>query len=128
MAEKPFSEKEIKEPKKDDVVGETQQLIDDKELELAKESSTAKILEGRLDQFKETLKDLHNHNGTNSEHVSVTDLIGFIETVTTAPTHTPRHFYEQFKIYYDDVDTPSTRRLYIYSNKAQEWSYIALTV
>jgi hypothetical protein len=81
-----------------------------------------------ISRGKGGVRDLHNHNGVSSERISITNLIGFIETVTVAPTSTPRHFYEQFKIYYDDTASPSTRRLYIYSNKAQEWSYVALTV
>jgi hypothetical protein len=41
--------------------------------------------------------------------------------VSTAPTHTPQTFVEQFVVY----ESGATRRLYIYVGTA--WRYVALT-
>lgn len=71
--------------------------------------------------------DLHNHDGVNSSRIDINNLNNFIETVTIIPTSKPRYFWEQFKIYIDDLDSPTTKRLYIYSNKAQIWNYVTLT-
>jgi len=86
-------------------------LIIEEELDVlpAKEESEVDLILSR-----QKIKDLHNHNGTNSELVSVTNLFDFIETVTTIPTHKPRFFYEQYKIYIDDLTSPTVKRLYIY--------------
>lgn len=54
-------------------------------------------------------------------------LLGMVETVTTAPTLAPRTFYEQFKLYVDDVTTPTVFRLYIFMPKINAWHYVALT-
>ena len=41
--------------------------------------------------------------------------------LTSAPTFTPKNFYESIQFY----DTGGTRRLYLYVNKT--WRYVALT-
>lgn len=41
--------------------------------------------------------------------------------ITTAPTHTPRNFYEQIEVYDDGVNF----RIYVYVNGT--WRYAALT-
>lgn len=52
------------------------------------------------------------------------DLIsGLIKTVTSAPTHIPRKFNEQFVIYQNST----TYRLYIYDALNGAWRYVALT-
>ncbi len=66
-------------------------------------------------------KDFHNHDGTNSELVSVKNLIEFIETVTTIPTVVPRKFWEQFKIYTDSLTAPTITELYFYDTGNGEW-------
>jgi len=52
---------------------------------------------------------------------------GMIRTTTTIPTKTPTKLDQQILIYYDDLTTPTDKRLYIYSNSAQAWSYVTLT-
>lgn len=101
-------------------------LLQQKEDELAKTSSTNKILQGKLNQYKDTLKDFHNHNGVNSELINILDLIGFIQIVTTVPTHTPKKFIEQLLIYTDSITSPTDTRLYIYSFKGNVWNFIQL--
>ena len=55
------------------------------------------------------------------------NLTGYIQTVTTAPSFTPKNFYDSIKIYIDDLDTPTDKRLYIYSFEAGIWNYVSLT-
>jgi len=69
----------------------------------------------------------HIHNGTDNLQVNLSDLFGAIETVTVIPTGEPTDFYGQFKIYIDDLASPTTKRLYMYSDKAQIWNHINLT-
>lgn len=71
-------------------------------------------------------RDFHNHNGINSEPISIENLRSFIETVTAIPTLKPRRFYEQFKIYMDSVTAPTDTRLYIYSFEANTWNFYQL--
>ena len=127
---KPDFFEEVKEDitKKDKTPFEEQEeLIKDKEKEFAKSSSTTKILAEKVNNFTNTLKDFHNHDGINSLKIDINNLNNFIETVTTIPTSKPRYFWEQFKIYINDLETPTTKRLYIYSNKAKIWNYVTLT-
>lgn len=55
------------------------------------------------------------------------NLQGFIKTVTTAPTVAPKTISDQVVIYVDDLASPTTKRLYIYSREAAAWFYVALT-
>lgn len=55
------------------------------------------------------------------------DIESLVETVTTIPSYVPTRLYDQIKIYIDDIDTPSVKRLYIYSNKTNAWNYSTLT-
>lgn len=55
------------------------------------------------------------------------DITNLIETVTTIPSHIPTRLYDQVKIYIDDIDSPTTKRFYIYSNKTNAWNYTTLT-
>jgi len=59
--------------------------------------------------------------------IEVRDLKDMIETTTVIPTKTPTKFFQQFKIYLDDIASPTVKRFYIYSNKSNAWYYIALT-
>jgi hypothetical protein len=53
-------------------------------------------LEANLDRLIAT----HTHNGGQSPRINLnTDIIGLFETVSTAPTATPRDIYDQIKIY-----------------------------
>lgn len=69
----------------------------------------------------------HNHNGNDQPQINLFDIFGMIETVTTIPTGEPTDLYGQVKIYIDDLDSPSTKRLYIYSTEASIWNYVSLT-
>lgn len=55
------------------------------------------------------------------------DLLGYIETVTSIPSYSPKTLDQAVKIYFDDLTSPTTKRLYIYSFEAGIWNYIALT-
>lgn len=55
------------------------------------------------------------------------NLQGFIKTTTTVPTIAPKTIADQLVIYIDDLASPSTKRLYIYSIEAGIWNYVALT-
>lgn len=46
---------------------------------------------------------------------------GFIETVTTVPTHIPSRFEQQVKFYVDSLTAPTIKKLYIYSNQTLTW-------
>lgn len=78
-------------------------------------------------------KDYHNHDGVNSNRIDFTDLIGFVDTVTSTTQITaskPRFASEQIKIYLNNATpggTITTKRIYIYSHKAQRWFYFDLT-
>jgi hypothetical protein len=61
-----------------------------------------------------------------SNLVNLLKLTNIIETVTTIPTKVPTKFYDQVKIYYDAATSPSTMRLYIYSNLDNNWRYITI--
>ena len=55
------------------------------------------------------------------------NVIGYIKTVTTIPTYTPKNINQAIRIYMDSVSSPTTKRLYIYSFEAKIWNYITLT-
>jgi uncharacterized protein YcfL len=48
---------------------------------------------------------------------------GLFETVDTAPTHTPKNFYDQIKIYVNGA----TYRFYWYDANANAWHYVTAT-
>ena len=58
---------------------------------------------------------------------NIFDIVGLFETTTTIPTETITKLSQQVKIYVDDISAPTTKRLYIYSNKTNSWHYVALT-
>jgi hypothetical protein len=51
-------------------------------------------------------------------------LAGLIETVTAVPTYTPVKFFDQFKIYVDNITSPTIRKLYFYSNQTNSWLFL----
>lgn len=51
------------------------------------------------------------------------DVFGMFQTVTAAPTKTPRNFFEQVKIY----SSGGTFRIYIYDTVSNAWKYATLT-
>lgn len=51
------------------------------------------------------------------------DVFGMFQTVTTAPTLTPRNFIEQVKIY----SSGGTFRIYIYDTVSNAWKFSTLT-
>lgn len=59
----------------------------------------------QLDDLKKELSDIknrilmHDHSGIDGQRISIEDLLDLISTVDTAPSHTPRDFSEQFRIY-----------------------------
>ena len=79
-----------------------------------------------IQQLKDRISQLEQTVGFFS--LDIKDLEGFIETVTTIPSGTPsKGFWRQFKIYVDDISSPSTQRLYMYSTKTNTWLYATLT-
>jgi hypothetical protein len=68
----------------------------------------------------------HTHNGKDGVRIDVNTLAGFFEVVSTAPSLTPRTFWDSVKLY----SSGGTRRLYIYvtdSAGSGGWRYVALT-
>ncbi len=79
-------------------------------------------------QFNKDLfiqRELPENNLTEREIRSILfrEIDGFIETVDTIPSYTPRRINEQIKFY----SSGTTYRLYIYDIKNQVWRYTALT-
>lgn len=56
-----------------------------------------------------------------SSPFSILNLEDFIETVDVAPTAAPKTFYDSIKIVVDDLASPTTYELYIYSRKLAAW-------
>jgi len=52
------------------------------------------------------------------------EIMGLFEVVSSAPSHQPKRFYDQIKIY----KSGATRRLYWYDQNAGEWVYVAGSV
>lgn len=59
---------------------------------------------------------------------NIINLNGVFETVEVAPTAAPRTFYESIKIVVDDLGTPTTYELYIYSRELGAWLKATLAV
>lgn len=51
----------------------------------------------------------------------ILNLTGLIETTEVAPTLPPKTFYDSIKIVVDDIASPSTYELYIYSKEIGAW-------
>lgn len=66
----------------------------------------------------------HSHDGTGSVRINLsTDILGLFETVSVAPTGTPRDLYDQVKIYVNST----TYRLYWYDSSGHVWHYVTAT-
>lgn len=66
----------------------------------------------------------HRHDGVNSQRINLnTDIDGFFETVSTAPTAAPKDFFGQVKIYVNG----GTKLLYIYDAASQVWRTATIT-
>lgn len=57
----------------------------------------------------------------------ISQLLGMVRTVTQIPTHTPRSYWDAVLIYLDNPSSPTTKRLYVFSDKAKQWFYVNLT-
>lgn len=70
-------------------------------------------------------------NQGNKEKIEKTiffdNIIGYVKTVTSIPTYTPKNINQAVRIYMDSITSPTTKRLYIYSFEAKIWNYITLT-
>lgn len=70
-------------------------------------------IENKVDEGKPTLNPVPRAQ----------DVFGMFQTVTAAPTKTPRNFFEQVKIY----SSGGTFRIYIYDTVSNAWKYATLT-
>lgn len=59
----------------------------------------------------------HKHDGADLERTTLRDLGGFIEVVPAAPTHIPKNFFDQIKIFID----AGTPKLYVYDYVNNTW-------
>lgn len=75
-------------------------------------------LKYEIEDLKRQLRD-HVHNGADAKELSINNLVDLIPTVSTAPSHTPRRFADQFRIYSNGV----TYRLYWYDAVNAAWRY-----
>lgn len=65
--------------------------------------------------------DTNNPVPQEIKPVDIFQIDGWVETVTTVPTHTPKNFEQQVKLYVDSITAPTVKTLYIYSNKTNTW-------
>jgi len=68
----------------------------------------------------------HHHNGQDAPPIRLMDVIGIIQTVSVAPTTTPKNMSDQFKLY----SNAGTFRLYVFvadSAGVGSWRYVVLT-
>ena len=63
----------------------------------------------------------------NERSIIFDNILGYIKTVTTIPTYTPKDINQAIRIYMDSITSPTTKRLYIYSFEAKIWNYLTLT-
>ena len=65
----------------------------------------------------------HGHTGTDSQAISIRNLNGLIEVVSTVPLSQPKNIYGQIKLYISGVESS----LYFYDYTNDAWKYIGLT-
>jgi hypothetical protein len=65
----------------------------------------------------------HQHKGTDTPKIDFKDIDGYIETLNSVPTHTPKVIYDAIKLY----ASGATYRLYLYDFKNGAWRYVNLT-
>ena len=70
-------------------------------------------IENKIEEGKPTLNDVPRAQ----------DVLGMFQTVTTAPTATPKNFFNQIQIY----SSGGTFRIYIYDTVSNAWKYSVLT-
>lgn len=63
-----------------------------------------------------------------NDSIHLYEILGMIETIDYIPTAIPRKFVEQFKLYVDDLITPTVFRLFIYFTKVRLWKSVDLPV
>lgn len=68
-----------------------------------------------------TPQDIENQKFTPPTNLKY--LEGFIETLSTIPTFTPKKFWDSVKI----VDDGVNYRLYIFNSKSGVWKYVNLS-
>lgn len=68
-------------------------------------------------------KQMQSYVQDTNLFVDIQNIINFVQVVSTAPTATPRNFWEQIKLYINGA----TYRLYIYDNITNNWRYATLT-
>lgn len=72
----------------------------------------------QLEADKEKIKKT-----TREARLDLDQIFRFVETVSVVPTHVPKKFIDQVKIYYLSADT----HLYIYDNKNNNWKSAQLS-
>lgn len=77
-----------------------------------------------LELLNQRITELENRQNTATNFF---DVQGVVRTVTSAPTTAPNKVSDQVVLYIDNIASPTTKRLYIYSTNAKIWSYVALT-
>jgi len=70
-------------------------------------------IENKIEEGKPTLNEVPRGQ----------DIFGMFQTVTTAPTATPKNFFNQIQIY----SSGGTFRIYIYDTVSNAWKYATLT-
>jgi hypothetical protein len=59
----------------------------------------------QIEELKKKINDLenrlllHDHSGNQDQRIRLDDISALIEVVSTVPSHVPRDFNEQFRIY-----------------------------
>lgn len=76
----------------------------------------------RIENLETQMRE-HSHNGFSGNQVYIRHLLGLFETVSSAPTTTPKTTFDQIKIY----SSGGTYRLYVYDPTGGAWRYASLT-
>jgi len=75
-------------------------------------------LEQRIQKLETQMRE-HSHDGFNGGQIYFRNLFGLFETVSVAPTTTPKTTWDGIKIYTNGA----TYRLYWYDSVAGAWRY-----
>lgn len=59
---------------------------------------------------------MHFHDGNNSQRINLSDILGFIQTVSSVPTRPPTDIYNQIQIYGGN--------LYVYDTVNKSWNQV----
>jgi hypothetical protein len=79
-------------------------------------------LNNRITALETQMRE-HHHDGFLGGQVYLRNLWGLFETVSVAPTTTPKTTYDQIKFY----SSGGTFRFYMYDSVGGAWHYVALT-